>query len=475
MYLGLPKKRTLISADVTPDEHISSSFSWQRETLQISPVVCCGHDNVIFISDGVTSKLSVFEFAPGNKIDHKSYSLPYCGVIEIRNATGTSLDLLTCDGRTYKCSWKVLVESVKSEKSVKLSENNNAFTVEEVMTGIQRCSEMVQVEGKHIHHLNVYLNQLSLALTFLAEPQKDIFSATLKIEQQFEKRDMYVALLSLRKISNGVNFEGKWWKLNATVLGKDCKQTVCVKLDGYNLNKDINLSVPLPNVDILHSLSPIKMTCHLVLGHYTTLQPVCYILACPITIDIFHFLTPCHKHSLRDSVTSSGDFSAAMQTLALKKQQSEISPRTGCSPVPSCHVRISFMNNDINQKLLLSLLNINSLAKPSDISTVQDSDHLQFWYHDIPVDVSYMQLKGRLVVSVSGPIPSLVLSVKAAIERQITDRGSVPPRVTLTSEVFEQAQQSCQVLEFQYSKATTQVALSHLHDMITKMLCNVPL
>ncbi|XP_064079469.1 uncharacterized protein LOC135196551 [Macrobrachium nipponense] len=235
IYIGLPRRRPKDVPVIKPIEHRKCNLSWHEEKLQNSPLACQSHDNVILISDGISLLLSVVNFLS----DSKS-------------------------------------KRIDKEKSPKPPEPELASSVKEVLTGIQHCSEMVQAEGSLIRDLDIYMSQLSLAASLLAEPQRDIFSGTAKIEQQLEQKGYYM--------------------------------------------------------------------------------PVCQVLA---------------------------------------------------------------------------------MLEWSD--------------------------------------SSLVLAVKVAIERLITENGSVPSSISLSADVFEEAQNSCQMLEFESSKAITQVAMNHMHKIVTKTLCNVPL
>ncbi|XP_066965087.1 uncharacterized protein [Macrobrachium rosenbergii] len=472
IYIGLPRRHPKDVPAIKPIEHRKCNLSWHEEKLQNSPLACQSHDNVILISDGISLLLSVVNFLSDSKVCHKTYKLPYYGVVKIASVTDDKLCLTTCDGRTYEKTWKCIVKSIDKEKTPKPPEPELVSSVKEVLTGIQHCSEMVQAEGSLIHDLDIYMSQLSLAASLLAEPQRGIFSGTAKIEQQLEQKGYYMAHLKLKKNISRIHFEGKWWLLNVTVPINGYKESLCIKLDGQHLNREINVSVPLPDLITVHSLSGVKIVCHLLLGHFTTFQPVCQVLACCVNIDIFHFLSDCHELTVKDVRISK--FSTAIQSFAVKRNLSETTPAEDLLPVQPCQVKLSFIDNNVNRQLFLMLLNRNSIMK-CNVSSLKDSNQVQLWYHDIPIDLHYSLLDKKIIISVSGPDSSVVLAVKVAIERQITENGSVPSSISLSADVFEEAQNSCQMLEFESSKAITQVAMNHLYKIVTKTLCNIPL
>ncbi|XP_068231205.1 uncharacterized protein [Palaemon carinicauda] len=471
IYVGLPRRPPKDIPPTKPHGHRKCNVSWQEERLQNSPLVCQSHDNVILISDGVSLLLSVINFISESEVCLKSHKLPYCGVVKITCVADDKLSLLTCDGRTYEKTWKGIIESIDKEKTPKPSEPELTSSIKEVLTGIQRCSEMVTTEGNIIRDLDIYMSQLSLAASLLAEPQKDVFSGSVRIGQKLERKGYYIAHLKLKKNIPRFDFEGKWWHLNVTVPIKGYKESLCIKLDGPHLSKDINISVPLPDLNILESLSAVKIVCYLVLGHFTTLQPVCQVLACNVNLDIFHFLSDYHELTVKDA---SSKFSTVIQNFSLLKNQSETTCSKISLSVQPCHVRLSFIDNDVNRQLFLMLLNLNSSTKCT-FSRLRNSDEVQLWYHNIPVDIHYSQLDKKIVVSLSGPDPSVVLAVKVTIEKHIIESGTIPSSITLDADVFEEATNSCQILAFESSKATTQVAVKHLHKIVSTTMCSVPL
>ncbi|KAK7078623.1 hypothetical protein SK128_023505 [Halocaridina rubra] len=448
------------------------NLHWHEETLSISPFVSIAHENMIFISDGSTSRLSVVKITSDSNVEHKFHKLPYCGIINANILGNDRLELVTCDGRIYRCAWESLLEKINSIKDVPKSKDNETFSsIEKIMTGIKTCTELMEKEGRAAQDLDTYLNQLGLATRLLTEPKKDIFIPTVKVVQSTEQRNSYSALLSLKNNLNEFTLEGKWWKLSVCVPGPSNSHMVCCRLDSHHFRNSICVSVPLPKIDIENLFTPIRISCSLILGHYYTLQPVCQTLACYADVNIFHFLS--HKHIVSFSDGHIVDFNLFIQNKALTAS-SEALKQANVLPNPHCQTTLSFTANESNMSLFLSLLKLNSLS-PDNFDNDLINNHFQLWYNDIPVSIHYTQQDGSILVTISGPHAPLVLSAKSVIANLITKSGTVPSRVTIPSEVYNHAQQSRQLLEFELHGATTAFAVGHLHHTMTKMLSQLPL
>lgn len=471
----------------------SSSLQWTTVALPASPRTFSGQHHSLCFSDGDVvwvGRVSDSGGASGSWPDVQWRRTAIRGVIRIENNSGdrSKVDMFTCDGRKCTCRWDEIKTRREpgSGQDAKSETRESTNTLEGVMLGIQRCSEIMSTEGKEIATLDLYIRQLSLARMLLGTSESPIFTATARVERSLERRGSYFVLVHLRKLRDDIELGGKWWSL-LTVLPNTKESTayLSLKLDEECMKSGkVCLTIPLP--DTLHkskniSMSGITLVSYLVLEHPHTATPVCQIFACRTTVDVIHFVTqqrilgattiwPNVLNSslkLNEIFHGGKKFSGVQQVY---KDNKKIA-------LPPCKASVSFRASREVLRVLGSFLMPGEAIDTSAAVNSREQKIITLYHQEGRIDISWKVVSedDLLSVTLEGTNPSLVLAVRAAMECRVSSE-LVPHRgpTTLTSAVLWRGRMTQRVLQFESSEASTVPAVAHLHNTISSLLALLP-
>lgn len=476
MAIGKPVPSSVLHTSTTRDENYGKgSLHWSTRTLTTAAVTCYGQKNALVFSDGVSCWLCRITAVGGDEMEVECHELSYNGVMQITCKNMDCIEMLTCDGRKYQCCWKVLTENNKSENKVcsNLMSSELPNTVEGMMTGIQQCSQLMYDEGKSICSLDIYLRQLSLAHRLLTEPRLPLFSTSVRVEHSIMQSSSYFAHIQFSKPKANINLEGKWWRLCIVVPGYNGDYFISAKLDSKCFATGMGMSVPIPALNLKNSLNSITIKCYLVLEHFSSFQPVCQVFACQAEVDIFHFLTCQRKLSTASlSFQTSGiSLYKTFEEQAFGNYKSNINQ----NPVPFCKVCTSYITHETVTSLFESLFGLIPPLNLEQKNSEKNILHVSLWYHDDRIDIHCSIKDDRTLLTFEGPNPSVVLSLRAAIERRVMDLGLPSRSVTLTPEVLRQAHLVHRISNFEANSCTTPAFVSHFHHAVTQLISLLPL
>lgn len=476
LNIGKPTSSSVIHTSVEfCGKYGKSSLFWQTKTLTTVALTCCGQKDVLVFSDGFVCWLCHISFKSENRVALKCHKLPVSGVIEITCENVDHVEMLTCDGRKYQCSLKFLREGSKDdthEMSSRLIDKEAPHTMEGIMTGIQRCSELMNTEGKMVHTLDMYIKQLSIAQRLLTEPQSPVFSTSVRVEQSICQRNSYFASIQFSKKGSNIDLDGRWWRLCMIIPGADGKKFVSTKLDDECFKTDICMCVALPRLNLSKNLDSITVESYMVLDHFSSCRPVCRVFACQTKIDIFHFLA-CQRN-LSTSDISSPNSVKLIHAVLQGKERTNVKSSMNRGPTPHCKVYTSYITHDKITSLFGTLLNFAPPSSPRNKTSETATHQVSFWYHDNRIDLHCSRKGDRTHLTLEGHNPLVVLALKAALERRVTELGLPSIPVTLTPAVLRQAHLTHRILNFEANVATTPEAVSHLHHSVTYLMSLLP-
>lgn len=447
------------------------SLVWHMKSLPAAPVTCCGQQNMLLFSDGTMSWLCLVSLSEEGEVILKCSKLYVKGIIKINDEK--KIHMFSCDGRKYMCTWDTLSgqnENMCWKPGDKVKVTEQPHTISEMMKAIEKCSKIINMEGKTIQTLGLYLKQLSLAQRLLTE-QKCIFSPTIKVEKSVESKD-YLATVKLSKINADIDLRGRWWALCMVIDGIKSKSVSSMKLREEQLKSDIYQTIVLPPLDFSTTSGHIEVESYLVLQHFSSSQPVCRVLACQIKIDILDFLsTECNL-----SLSPECNFSTTAKLLefgATKCIDTKITSHLGSEskrdPFPFCKVSLSFVNTNNTLGLLHKLFNFESRNSETRAST-----QTTLWYKDNRIEVTCAEEDKNICIKLESPNSSIVLSLKTALERRIEDLKEQTVSVTLGSSVLKEAHLTHRLLNYEGNRATTVTAVSHLYHAISLLSALLP-
>ncbi|XP_045606869.2 uncharacterized protein [Procambarus clarkii] len=476
MAIGRPTPSSGLHASIKRDgTNNKGSLVWHLEALSTLALTCYGQNNALVFSDGISCWLCHVYFVR-DQTEVKCHELPYCGVIKITCKDVDLVEMLTCDGRMYRCSWKVLTAGSKSDNhkvNFRLIDSELPHTIEGMMTGIQHCSELMDAEGKRICTLDLYLRQLSLAHRLLAEPQLPLFSTSVRVEHNIEERSSYLANIQFRKQRTNIDLDGKWWRLCLVIPRSNGDHFISAKLDKDCFKTDMCMSVALPPLNLNKSLGSKSIQCYLVLEHFSSFRPICQVFACETKIDIFHFVT-CQRN-LTTANLSSQNPSIVFRKILDEKAYASSKSIINKGPTPFCKVSTSCITHEKITSLFGDLLSFIPPPCSEDTNGEKTLHKISLWYHDDCIDVQCSTKGSHTCLSLEGPNPSVVLSLKAALERRVTELELPSTPVTLTPAVLRQAHLVYRILNFEANSSTTPASLSHLHHTTTQLMSLLPL
>lgn len=478
--IAVVSKGTAVSFGRSENLHNSSgdempyldSLVWHIKTLPAAPLTCCGQQNMLLFSDGTMSWLCLVSVSEKGEVILKCSKLHIKGIIKIKYEE--NIQMLSCDGRKYICTWDTL--SKKNENMCwkpvnRIKEKEQPCTTGEIMRTIEKCSKIINMEGKIVQTLGLYLKQLSLAQRILVE-QKCIFSPTVRVEKSVESKD-YLAVVKLSKIGADIDLRGRWWALCMVINGVKSKSVSSMRLTDDQLKSDIYQTIVLPPLDFSTSSGHTEIQSYLVLQHYSSTQPVCRVLVCQIKIDILDFLSSQCNLSLSPECnfsTTAKLCKFGATKCADLKNTSQLSLNSRREPSPFCKVSVSFINNRSTVALLHKLFNFVE-SKNSETKALSQA---MLWYQDNRIEVSCVDEGKRICVKLESPNFSIVLSVKTALERRVEDLKEQTVSVTLTPSVLKEAHLTHRLLNYEGNRARTVNAVSHLYHAILLLSALLP-
>lgn len=450
----------------------SSEVSWFTKSLPYMVLSCCAHNDALVLCDGFSSWICHLSLDSRQFPEFRHHKLPYVGIIRIMERDKDTVELAACDGRKYNVTWTSLISKSKGEevKSDTKSKNDSApSTIKETMMGIKKCSETMEVEGKHIHSLNLYIKQLNILSFLLTDSKECMFSASVRVEQQTTGQVVsYSALIEFTNKKMGFELEGKWWALCISVPSHSGRHYELVRLDSHSFTPSCIVTVPLHEVDCNQNVT-VTMKCYLVLDHFDMSRPLCQVPVCEAEVDILHFLTS-HR-VLNKGILSSPGFTESLEKLSkgrLSNPAEKIQSKVSSLP---CKVATSFTSDERNVSLIKNIFSTLGCA----ISLSPKTEQVRLWYHELPLDIYLSQQSGKILVTFEGTKVSLVLSAKLAVESRVVKQRSSYSKLKLPPSVLRQARQSHRILQFESCKAVTPKAVIHLHHMTTNVMSLLPL
>ncbi|KAK4297654.1 hypothetical protein Pmani_029942 [Petrolisthes manimaculis] len=473
----------------------SSSLQWTTLALPAPPRTFSGQHHCLCFSDGDVVWVGQVSDSgtPGVLPDIKWRRTCIRGVIRIlsNSGDGSKVDLFTCDGRKYTRRWDEMKKTRKdlgNREDPSSGKKGSSNTLEGVMLEIQRCSEIMNAEGKEIATLDLYIRQLSLAQRLLGTLQSPIFTTSVRVEHSLERRGSYFAVVHIRRLRDNIDLCGDWWSL-VTVLpeAKESTAYLSLKLDEECLKCDkLCLTVPLPDVSHTSnntSLSGVTLVSYLVLEHPVTATPVCRIFACRTTVDAIHFLT--HDRILGaakncpQALNSSLKFNKVLSGSNELSGSKQVNKDSKKIPLPPCKVSVLFRANEEVVQVLSSILSPNEpIDTTTTTSTSKDHKVITLFHQEGRIDLSWRMMtdeKDLLSVTLEGTNPSLVLAVRAALECRVSSVvGPNSEPTTLTSAVLWRGHMTQRVLHYEASEASTVTAVAHLHNTTSNLIALLP-
>lgn len=452
------------SEDKAPHQ---DSLVWHIKSLPAAPVTCCGRQNMLLFSDGAITWLCLISVSEEGEIILKCSKLCLKGII---NITGEkNIEMLSCDGRKYMCTWDTLCrknEDMCWKPSDMVKRTELSHTISEIMKAVEKCSKIISTEGKTIQTLGLYLKQLSLAQRLLVE-KKCIFSATIRVEKSVESED-YLAVVKLRKVGPDVDLKGRWWVLCMVINGVKRKSVSSMKLTDEQLRSDIYQTIVLPPLDFSTTSGHIEVQSYLVLQHFSSTRTVCRVIACQIKIDILDFLSSECNLSLSSEhcLSTTNTF---CQFGAIKKT-SHLGIGSRREPSPLCKVIVSFINTSSTLTLLHKLFN---LVETKNCET-KVRNQTTLWYQDNRIDITCTENDKIVRIKLESPNSTVVLSLKTAVERRVEDLKQQTVSVTLAPSVLKEAHLTHRLLNHEGNHANTVTAVSHLYHAIAVLSALIP-
>ncbi|XP_027214105.2 uncharacterized protein [Penaeus vannamei] len=451
----------------------SSRISWFTKSLTNMVLSCCALDDALAFCDGFSCWICHLSLDSRQFPEVRPHRLPYVGIIKISEMDKDTVELATCDGRKYNVAWSSLVSKSKCEegKNDTKSKNDSApSTIKETMMGIKKCSERMEVEGQHIHSLNLYIKQLNILSSLLTDSKEFMFSASVRVEQQTIGQVVsYSALIEFTNKKVGFELEGKWWALCISVPTRNGRHYELVRLDSHSFIPSCIVTVPLREVDWNQNARTVTMECYLVFDHFDMSHPLCQVPVCVAEVDILHFLTA-HR-VLNKGILASPGFAESIEKLSKSRQNTQAEKmQSKVSSLP-CKVSTSFTSDERNVSLIKNIFSTLGCA----ISLSPKTEQVRLWYHEIPLDIYLSQQSGKILLTFEGTKASLVLSAKLAVEGRIVKQRPSYSKLSLPPTVLRQARQSHRILQFESSKAVTPTAVIHLHHITTNLMSLLPL
>ncbi|XP_047474558.1 uncharacterized protein LOC125028952 [Penaeus chinensis] len=450
----------------------SSKVSWFTKSLPYMVLSCCAHNDALVLCDGFSSWICRLSLDSRQFPEFRHHKLPYVGIIRIMERDKDTVELATCDGRKYNVTWSSLISKGKEEaKSDTKTKNDGApSSIKETMMGIKRCSERMEVEGKHIHNLNLYIKQLNILSFLLTDSEECMFSASVRVEQQTIGQVVsYSALIEFTNKKVGFELEGKWWALCISVPTLNGRHYELVRLDSHSFTPSCIVTVPLREVDWNQNVKTVTMKCYLVLDHFDMSRPLCQVPVCEAEVDILHFLTT-HRVLNKGILTSPG-FTESIEKLSKGRQSNPAENiQSKVSSLP-CKVSTSFTSDERNVSLIKNIFSTLGCT----ISLSPKTEQVRLWYHELPLDMYLSQQSGKILVTFEGTKASLVLSAKLSVENRVVKQRSFYSKLKLPPSVLRQARQSHRILQFESCKAVTPTAVIHLHHITTNVMSLLPL
>ncbi|XP_063853673.1 uncharacterized protein LOC135096235 isoform X1 [Scylla paramamosain] len=439
---------------------------WNTKSLPAAPVTCCGHQNMLLISDGSMCWLSHVSCSEKDKIVLRSSKLCIHGIIRI--SYEEKIEMKSCDGRQYICTWDILSGKNGKEgwkQSVKDNDTELPHTVNDIMKAIGKCSEIINVEGKAIQTLVLYIKQLSLAQRLLTD-QKYIFLPTVTVEKSMGNKD-YFAKLQLKKTEADIDLRGRWWALCMVVNGGNGKSVSTTKLTDEQLRSSVyQTMLTLPPLDFSTASGYIEILTYLVLESFTSSQAVCKVIACQVQVDILNLVGPeCNlstnssRHHVGAAEVINANVTSVLSTCLRK------------DPFPFCEISVSFMYSSKILDLVCKLLNL-TVAKDSE---TKKSNQTTLWYRDNRIEVECMEESKKVLIKLKGSNPYVVLSSKAALERRVGELKQCVPAVTLPPSLLREACFTYRLLNYEENQASRVTTIAHLYHAITKLSSLIPL
>lgn len=452
------------------DMPYQDSFVWHIKALPAAPITCCGKHNMLLFSDGTMSWLCLISMSEEDEIILKCTKLYIKGIIKITDET--NIQMLSCDGRKYMCTWDTLGKngSVCWKPGDVVKETEQPNTMNEIMKQIEKCSKISNMEGKTIQTLGLYMKQLSLAQRLLIE-NKCIFSSTVRVEKSVENKG-YLAVVKLSKTGADIDLRGRWWALSMVIDGVKSKSVSSMKLTDEQLKSDIYQTIVLPSLDVSTTSGHMEIRCYLVLQHFSIFQPVCKVLACPIKIDILDFLSSDCNLSLNPEcnfrTNTSWQFGVTKFTDTKTTSQLSTDPRR--DPLPICKISLSVINTSCTLALLHKLFHF---AESKNWET-RTNNQTTLWYLDNRIEVTCEEEDKIICIKLESPNPSVVLSLRTALERRVEDLKQQAVAVTLSPSVLKEALLTQRLLTYEGNHANTVATVSHLYYVIVMLLALIP-
>ena len=438
---------------------------WSTKSLPASSVTCCGQQNMLLMSDGTVCWLCQISFTEKGEIVLRSSKLNIRGIIRITNEE--KIQMLSCDGRKYICTWDILSGENGADcwkQCVKVNNTEQPHTVNDIMKAIEKCSKIINVEGKYIQTLVLYIKQLSLAQRLLTD-KKCIFLPTIRVEKSMENND-YFAIVQLNKTEADIDFRGKWWVLCMVVNGVTGKSVSTIKLTEEQLRSNFyQTMLVLPPLDFSTTSGNIEIKIHLLLESFTSAQPVCKVQVCQTQVDILNFLGSEYNLSTNSSKLNFG----ATKITASKTTALSTGLRKDLFPL--CKMSVSFMNSSRTMELMCRLFNFTV----SENSETKKSNQTTLWYRDNRIDVECVKEKNKILLKLKGSNSCVVVSLKAALERRVKELMQCVTTMTLASSVMKEAHFTYRLLNYEENHASRVTTVSHLYNAITMLSSLIPL
>ncbi|KAG0724527.1 hypothetical protein GWK47_040430 [Chionoecetes opilio] len=450
---------------VRVEEPHQDRLIWSTKSLPTVPVTSCAQQNMLLFSDGTLCWLCQVSFSEKSEIILRSSKLCINGIIRITNEE--KIKMLSCDGRRYCCTWDILSGNNGTErwKQCVKDDNTEPRTVNDIMKAIDKCSKIIDMEGKTIQTLMLYIKQLSIAQRLLTD-NKDIFIPTVKVEKSMENKG-YLAIVQLHKTEVDVSLRGRWWTLCMVVSGITDKSVSTMKLTDEQLRSNVyQAMLPLPPLNFCTTSGHIEIQIYLMLERFTSAVLVCKVLACQAQVDILNFMgSECNLST--DS--SKWNFGATKTINAIKT--SDLKPTQGKNRIPFSKISVSFINSDRTLELVCRLFNL-TVSKNSEMSK---RNQTTLWYRDNRVDVECVEEDKKIVLQLKSSNSCVVLSLKAALERRVHELKQCVTRVTLPSSILREAHATYRLLNYEENHVKRVATASHLYHATSMLSSLIPL
>lgn len=421
---------------------------------------------MFLFSDGAVCWLCQVSFSEKSEIILRSSKLCISGIIRITNEE--KIQMLSCDGRKYICTWDILSGKNGREcwkQCAKANNTDHPHTVSDIMKAIEKCSQIISMEGKTTQTPVLYIKQLSIAQRLLTD-NKCIFFPNIRVEKSMENRD-YLAIVHLRKTEADIDLRGRWWALCMVANGVTGKLVSTMKLTDEQLRSNVyQTMLVLPPLDFSTTSGHIEIQIYLVLESFTSGQPVCKVLACQAQVDILNFLgSECNL----STISSSRSFGTTKMINSSKT--SALSTGQRRDPFPFCKISVSFINSSRTLELVCRLFSF-TVSKNSE---ARKNNQTTLWYKDNRIDVECVEEDKKILLKLKSSNSYVVLSLKAALERRVEELKHCVTSVTLASSVLREAHLTHRLLNYEENHANRVTTVSHLYHAITMLSSLIPL